>query len=294
MCQEKVTWKRAEPEETRSRRLQLRDVLGRRGTGDKGLCPRWWDRRTEERRHEGPAAQPSPPGGGHDGGPDVPQHGFLIEECPGQAFQVSRLLFHLSSALGPGSDILLDPYLSGWEELIRFMESLGPLVSLFSYKVQEKIVLLRQIQAEDAENAAYSSLHSMMEAELLRGVVSFDRHAPSGCRTLLRLHRSLRWLQLLLEKLAAGPDADGRLATPGEMCREAYREVLAPHHPWLLRRAAEAAFSAMPQRAVLLRLVCVERQEEAAPVLERLIGAIGEVHSRTHNALQDRGMLDLP
>uniref|UniRef100_A0AAY4BPW2 Glycolipid transfer protein domain-containing protein n=1 Tax=Denticeps clupeoides TaxID=299321 RepID=A0AAY4BPW2_9TELE len=207
---------------------------------------------------------------------------------------VSRLLFHLSSALGPGSDILLDPYLSGWEELIRFMESLGPLVSLFSYKVQEKIVLLRQIQAEDAENAAYSSLHSMMEAELLRGVVSFDRHAPSGCRTLLRLHRSLRWLQLLLEKLAAGPDADGRLATPGEMCREAYREVLAPHHPWLLRRAAEAAFSAMPQRAVLLRLVCVERQEEAAPVLERLIGAIGEVHSRTHNALQDRGMLDLP
>uniref|UniRef100_A0AAY4BLT4 Glycolipid transfer protein domain-containing protein n=1 Tax=Denticeps clupeoides TaxID=299321 RepID=A0AAY4BLT4_9TELE len=270
MCQEKVTWKRAEPEETRSRRLQLRDVLGRRGTGDKGLCPRWWDRRTEERRHEGPAAQPSPPAAAMMAALMF-LSAFWLRESPNNKRGFMAVPAEASteaSALGPGSDILLDPYLSGWEELIRFVHGIP--------------------------RPSGHSLHSMMEAELLRGVVSFDRHAPSGCRTLLRLHRSLRWLQLLLEKLAAGPDADGRLATPGEMCREAYREVLAPHHPWLLRRAAEAAFSAMPQRAVLLRLVCVERQEEAAPVLERLIGAIGEVHSRTHNALQDRGMLDLP
>uniref|UniRef100_A0A673GMC0 ST8 alpha-N-acetyl-neuraminide alpha-2,8-sialyltransferase 7.1 n=1 Tax=Sinocyclocheilus rhinocerous TaxID=307959 RepID=A0A673GMC0_9TELE len=35
-------------------------------------------------------------------------------------FQVSRLLLQLSSALGPASDVLLDPYLLCWEELIKY------------------------------------------------------------------------------------------------------------------------------------------------------------------------------
>ncbi len=44
----------------------------------------------------------------------------IIGECAGQHFQVSRLLLHLSSALGPASDVLLDPYLLCWEELIKY------------------------------------------------------------------------------------------------------------------------------------------------------------------------------
>lgn len=44
----------------------------------------------------------------------------IIGECPGQKFQVSRLLLHLNSALGPASDVLLDPYLLCWEELIKY------------------------------------------------------------------------------------------------------------------------------------------------------------------------------
>lgn len=44
----------------------------------------------------------------------------IIGKCEGQQFQVSRLLLHLNSALGPASDVLLDPYLLCWEELIKY------------------------------------------------------------------------------------------------------------------------------------------------------------------------------
>ncbi|XP_012673076.2 ceramide-1-phosphate transfer protein isoform X2 [Clupea harengus] len=236
---------------------------------------------------------------------------IIMEECPGQDFQVSRLYLHLTSALGPASDVLLDEYLSSWEELIKFMNALGPLVSFFSHKVQEKITLLRDLSSSPAalnsqeqqqhpnnilllDPAAYRSVLSMLDTELQAGVVDFHRHTPSGSRTLLRLHRSLLWLQLLLEKLQEGPDAEGRLRTPGELCREAYRQALAPHHPWLLRQAAEVAFGAMPARKVFLDLVCVDSQEEAKPVMWTLITAIRKVHRRTQSALEERGMLELP
>lgn len=228
----------------------------------------------------------------------------IIGECPGQQFQVSRLLLHLSSALGPASDVLLDPYLLCWEELIKFMEALGPLVGFFTHKVEEKITLIRQLSLEESVrlNAtadkrvappplhAYRSVRSMLEAELQRGVVSFDTQTPSGSRTLLRLHRSLLWLQLLLEKL--GTEREGR--SLGELCRDAYLEVLAPHHPWLVQRAAELVFRAMPDRSAFLQLVCVRTQEEAEPVMRIVVAAIREIHQRTQKELEIRNMLDLP
>ncbi|XP_067303242.1 ceramide-1-phosphate transfer protein [Pseudorasbora parva] len=228
----------------------------------------------------------------------------IIRECAGQPFQVSRLHRHLSSALGPASDVLLHPYLLCWEELIKFMEALGPLVGFFTHKVEEKITLIRQLSLEESSiittgeaqgvapppHHAYHSVRSMLEAELERGVVSFDRETPSGSRTLLRLHRSLLWLQLLLEKLVTEPEE----RSMGELCRESYLEVLAPHHPWLVQRAAELVFQVMPDRKVFLQLVCVRTQEEAEPEMRIIIEAIREIHQRTQRELEIRNMLDLP
>lgn len=59
----------------------------------------------------------------------------------------------------------------------------------------------------------------MVEAELQTDVVNFSRRTDSGSRTLLRLHRSLLWLKLMLEGLSEGAGADGRVRTPGELSR---------------------------------------------------------------------------
>ncbi|KAK2824787.1 hypothetical protein Q7C36_018714 [Tachysurus vachellii] len=236
----------------------------------------------------------------------------IIPDCPEQHFQVPHLLLYLDSALGPDSDVLLEPYLLCWEELIKFMEALGPLVGFFTYKVQEKINLIRHLTEEESakhrlltlpntnsllltlepHSHTYHSVRSMLDRELQLGVVSFDRQTPSGSRTLLRLHRSLMWLQLLLVKLWLEPGHMRR--SLGEVCEEAYNEALAPYHPWLLQRVARLAFKAMPEHTVLLGMVCVNTHEEAEPIIRTIVTAINEVHHRTQTELERRNMLDLP
>lgn len=43
----------------------------------------------------------------------------VLEECPGQNFQVSLLLYHLLAAPAYATDVLLQPYLSSWDELVK-------------------------------------------------------------------------------------------------------------------------------------------------------------------------------
>ncbi|XP_053199671.1 ceramide-1-phosphate transfer protein [Scomber japonicus] len=233
----------------------------------------------------------------------------LIQECPGQSFQAWRLLLYLKSSLSDDDDVLLEPYLQSWDQLINFMESLGTMVSFFSQKVKEKMVVIRELSLKHSREAhgkrspsdfsgpkspAYLSVRSMVAAELKAGLVDFSRRTDSGCRTLLRLHRSLLWLKLMLEGLSEGPDADGHFKTPGELSRDAYRVALAPHHPWVLRQAAEFVFLALPDRKYFLQLVCVEHTEEAAPVLRIIIHALTLVHTRTQRILSENDMLELP
>ncbi|XP_065806666.1 ceramide-1-phosphate transfer protein-like isoform X2 [Labrus bergylta] len=241
----------------------------------------------------------------------------LIKDCPGQSFQARLLLQYLKSSLADADDLLLEPYLQSWDQLLKFMESLGTMVSFFSQKVKEKVVLIRELSLKHSAEAhgkhglsdrsglqtpesfglqrgAYRSLQSMVKAELKEGVVDFSRRTDSGCRTLLRLHRSLLWLKLMLEGLADGPDADGRYKTPGELSRDAYEVALAPHHPWLLRQAAEFVFLALPERRYFLQLVCVQSQREATPVLHVIIHALKLVHTQTQRILHEHDMLELP
>lgn len=202
------------------------------------------------------------------------------------------------------------------------MESLGPMVSLISQEIETKTAIIRQLallsekspEAEfvpdmhsgDAANSqtvvkkfagdsqgAYHSVRSMVWTELNRGIVDFHHQTDSGCRTLLRLHRALLWLKLFLQKLAETPTA-GRLRSPSDLCREAYQNTLSHHHTWFVRRAAELAFIALPERGFFFRLVCVQNQEELSVVLTRVVNAIGEIYDRTQKVLDENGMLDLP
>ncbi|KAM6894632.1 ceramide-1-phosphate transfer protein [Lycodopsis pacificus] len=243
----------------------------------------------------------------------VPEEGAeappLIPECPGQSFQAGRLLRYLKSSLENADDVLLEPYLQSWDQLLNFMESLGTMVGFFSHKVKEKVALIRELSLKRSLEAhgkrgppdssglqigASRSVRSMVEAELKDGAVDFSRRTDSGCRTLLRLHRSLLWLKLMLEGLAEGPDADGRYRTPAELSRAAYMVALAPHHPWVLRQAAEFVFLALPDRRYFLQLVCVRSQREATPVLHAIINALALVHAQTQRILAEHDMLELP
>ncbi|RVE63729.1 hypothetical protein OJAV_G00138940 [Oryzias javanicus] len=237
---------------------------------------------------------------------------LVLSRCPGQNFQVSLLFSHLLASTAVDSDVLLQPYLSSWDELVKFMESLGPMVGLISKEIESKTTIIRQLamfsderrEAELSPNVdrissgkaytdGYRSVRSMISVEMNQGLVDFHHQTDSGCRTILRLHRALLWLKLFLSKLAETPES-GRLRSPSELCREAYQSTLAMHHTWFVRRAAEVAFIALPERGFFFRLVCAPNQKKLSLVLNRVVKAIEEVYDRTQLALEENGMLDLP
>uniref|UniRef100_A0A4W4FNL8 Glycolipid transfer protein domain containing 2b n=1 Tax=Electrophorus electricus TaxID=8005 RepID=A0A4W4FNL8_ELEEL len=227
-----------------------------------------------------------------------------------QKFQAGDLLKHLQAAPVLANDVLLKPYLASWDELIKFLKTLGPIMGLVSQEIESKTSIIRKLaqkEEEDikrllrerqseagqvsAEGGAYVSVRSMMEAELARGLVDFTQLTVSGCRTLLRLHRALLWLQLFLQSLA---DEDEGGCSPAQLCRDTYRLTLAQHHTFWVKQAAELAFKAMPERAFFHRLVCAKTPVETVIILHMVSGAIGEVYNRTQLALEEHGMLALP
>ncbi|KAI2664539.1 Ceramide-1-phosphate transfer protein [Labeo rohita] len=254
-----------------------------------------------------------------------------LKVCPGQRFQVADLLAHLQAAPVSTNDVLLKPYLASWDELIKFLEALGPMVGIISQEIESKTSIIRDL-AQKAEKEAekkmkdrkimpqqsdpvlmishdrssnyskmnhrlsfgYTSSRSMIKWELDNDLVDFHKHTNSGCRTLLRLHRALLWLQSFLEELGKDATEGEHLRRPSDLCKETYQRTLARHHSWWVRKAAELAFLAMPERPYFYQLVCVETQAEATVVLNRVVKAIEEVYERNEVALQEHGMLDLP
>uniref|UniRef100_A0AAY4EN61 Glycolipid transfer protein domain-containing protein n=1 Tax=Denticeps clupeoides TaxID=299321 RepID=A0AAY4EN61_9TELE len=237
----------------------------------------------------------------------------VVRYCPGQTFQVAKLYSELQAAAAQDEDVLLQPYLSSWDELIKFMEALGPMVGLISQEIESKTSIIRQLALHESEKeeiarrgeegeslllvpegGAYHSVHTMINWELSHGLVDFHTQTDSGCRTLLRLHRALLWLELFLQRLAETPAPPARMKRPSDLCKEAYQVTLAHHHTWLVQRGAELAFLAMPERGFFYQLVCVQNQQEVSLVLNTVVQAIREVYNRTQRALEEHSMLDLP
>ncbi|XP_043393063.1 glycolipid transfer protein domain-containing protein 2 isoform X1 [Chelonia mydas] len=227
----------------------------------------------------------------------LPRHGTptpaRAPRCPGQAFQISRLLAAFRACVTPDGEILLGEYLAGWKELIKLIDTLGAAFGLLARETQTKMEILQGHRA-GPHAPHYRTLQAMVAFELRRGLVGLRAlppgRPPSGCRTLLRLHRALKWLELFLGKLShSGPEED-----PSQLCAEAYQAALAPHHSWWVRQAAGLAFLALPSRQELYGLVCAEGEREARAVLLDAVGVIAGVYNVTQRLYAARGLLELP
>ncbi|NWV37069.1 CPTP protein, partial [Grantiella picta] len=184
-------------------------------------------------------------------------------------------------------EVLLEPYLSGWRGLIRFLQSLGAVFSFISKDAVAKVQLMEG-HCGGRQRQHYVSLQSMVRHELSAGLAALRARSDSGCRTVLRLHRALRWLQLFLEGLRS---AESRTSV---VCADAYNASLARHHPWVVRKAAAVAFCALPPRDAFLEIMNVGPPEEAVAVLGEAIPYIGDVYGITQELFAQHELLDLP
>ncbi|XP_004695368.1 PREDICTED: ceramide-1-phosphate transfer protein [Condylura cristata] len=209
-----------------------------------------------------------------------------------ESFNLKAVLVSFKQCLNEKDEVLLDPYLAGWKGLVRFLHSLGAVFSFVAKDAAAKLQTMERLRS-GPQGAHYASLQSMVAFELGGGQVDLarrSRHPDSGCRTVLRLHRALRWLQLFLEGLSAGPED----ASAAALCADAYGASLAAHHPWIVRQAVAVATYTLPSRKAFLEAMNVGPPEQALQVLAEALPFIERVYSVSQKLYADHALLDLP
>ncbi|XP_064326664.1 ceramide-1-phosphate transfer protein isoform X1 [Phalacrocorax carbo] len=208
------------------------------------------------------------------------------------AFSLREVLAAFQTCVTERREVLLGPYLRGWRGLIRFLHSLGAIFSFVSKDVVAKVQIMESY-CRGEQREKYVSLQSMVEYELANGLVDGQKRTgrpDSGCRTVLRLHRALRWLQLFLEGLRTGRE-DSRTSV---ICTDSYNASLAAYHSWLVRKTCTAAFCVLPPRNTFLEIMNVGTPEEAVAMLGEALPYICDVYGITQELFAQHELLDLP
>ncbi|KAG7221669.1 hypothetical protein INR49_000036 [Caranx melampygus] len=209
-----------------------------------------------------------------------------------QKFSLQEVLDTFKLCLSEKREVYLQHYVAGWRGLVKFLNSLGSVFGFISKDAVNKIqILVNHLNGE--HGSEYATIQSMVKYELDNELVDLTKrggHQESGCRTLLRLHRALRWLELFLERLRTSSE-DSKTSV---MCADAYNESLAQHHPWVVRKAAGMAFCVLPGRQAFFEVMNVGPPEKVVAMLGEALPLISEVYQITEDLYSQHNMLDLP
>lgn len=209
-----------------------------------------------------------------------------------EKFSLLEVLDTFKLCLSENKEVYLEHYVAGWRGLIKFLNSLGSVFGFISKDAVNKIKIL--VSYMEGENGShYATIQSMVKYELDNDLVDLTKrgnHPESGSRTLLRLHRALRWLELFLERLRTSSE-DSKTSV---MCGDAYNESLAQHHPWVVRKAAGMAFCMLPGRPAFFEVMNVGPPEQVVATLGEALPLISEVYKITETLYAEQNLLDLP
>ncbi|XP_019962075.1 ceramide-1-phosphate transfer protein [Paralichthys olivaceus] len=209
-----------------------------------------------------------------------------------QKFSFQEILDTFKLCLTESKEVDLQHYLDGWRGLVKFLNRLGSVFGFISKDASNKIqILVGHLNGENGSQ--YVTIQSMVNFELEKELVDLTKkvgqHPESGCRTLLRLHRALRWLELFLERLRTSTE-DGKTSV---MCAEAYNESLAQHHAWVIRKAAGVAFCVLPGRLAFFEAMNVGPPEQVVAMLGEALPLISEVYQITEKLYAHHNLLEL-
>ncbi|XP_034976010.1 ceramide-1-phosphate transfer protein isoform X2 [Zootoca vivipara] len=203
-----------------------------------------------------------------------------------------EVLATFKACLDENSEILVDPYLAGWKGLVGFLNSMGTIFGFVSKDAVAKIQIMEDFRS-GPNKESYRTLQSMVSYEMANNLVDLKKYSEcpvSGCRTILRLHRALHWLQLFLEAMrTSSPDCKTSV-----LCTDSYNASLANYHPWIIRKATIIAFHTLPNREAFFENMKVGSNEEGVEMLGEALPHIRKIYDITQELYSRHKLLDLP
>ena len=173
---------------------------------------------------------------------------------------------------------------------LRFFDLLGSVFTFVASDVQSKINILHHYLNGDAARH-YGTVSSMISYEVTNNLTRINSSPPSGSRTLLRLHRALKFIIRLFDDLRSMGGGDKISA----VTFKAYDETLAQYHSWIIRKAVGLAVYAMPSRQTLSeKMNCGGSEEQLKKALGDLVDEVQPVYDSIQSVYSDNSLLDLP
>jgi hypothetical protein len=149
-------------------------------------------------------------------------------------------------------------------EFTRAFKQLGSSISMAFSDITEKVDIWRNLLKTEYPEA--TTLQEVMTKEIEHGLqkLNGDNNSSlghkkktkyhsytSGCRTMVRLSWFLHYMITVLKKMA-------NTDLPFNKCLDkSYDEILAPHHTWLVKKAAGVAFGLAPSKRLVAYKVLV-------------------------------------
>merc|ERR1711976_417125 len=113
---------------------------------------------------------------------------------------------------------------------------------------------------------------------------------PSGCRTLLRLHRALEFILCFMGNIK-NVKKEERLTS---VANDAYNTTLAKYHTWLIRKGVGIAMYTLPTPDQLVERMNVSSAEETFQLISQIIEACQPVYDVIQKVYEDNDILNLP
>jgi len=210
-------------------------------------------------------------------------------------FSLNTLRTSFEGCITEDGKILLKNYITGFEELYKFLNLLGTVFGWVSTDVDNKIEILRQHRK--GENAKeYDTVQDMIEFEVKNKLIKPKaRDSGTGARNLLRLHRALEYIIAFLKGV---PDlgVDDKCST---LSQEAYKKTLIKHHPWVVQKAALLAMNLLPYKKGLIEKISGKEHESeeykaAEDLLPLGVKVMEEVYAKTNEIYVQYEILNLP
>ena len=177
----------------------------------------------------------------------------------------------------------------------RFFNHFGTIFSFVTSDITSKLNILEDFRG--ANEAAYDTVQSMITHEQSTGVLdeemSGKSKGKSGCRTLLRLHRALKFCYKLIEDAIAMAD-DGKMSN---VAWNAYQETLANYHTWIIRKGVGVAVYTLPTKKNLFKKVggdAGDSCELGEKLMQDAVDSIVPVYEIVQQEYANNELLELP
>jgi len=173
---------------------------------------------------------------------------IVVEESPPivtERKNLSKIELMESCFVKCEREMSLSLYVEGYQYLHDLLVELGTVFSIVGTDAKDKVEILQRLSNQGKKE--YSTLESMMLYE--KQIHKNTGAELLGSRTLLRLHRALKFVMLFMKEVSRLDEQEREVS---DIAYKAYEDSLANFHPWFLRHTAKLAVYALPSRHELL------------------------------------------